>query len=131
MARKSIDIEDALRLVVSDATLPASAPPLPPSFTTPRCLVKATGGDTTDIVLDRLAVTVQVYADTWAEAQAYAEAALERIRAAEATTIGTEARGQGFVYHVETDALPFNDPDPERNDLARWSFNLSIHIRNT
>ena len=126
----SIDIEDALRLAITDNLLSASAPPLPPSFQVPWCLVKATGGDTHDIVIDRLAVTVQVYAATWADAQNLAEHALGKVRATEGKKIGTAARGESFVYHVEIDALPFMDPDPERNDLARWSFNASIYTRN-
>lgn len=126
----SIDIEDALRLAITCQELPASAPPFPPSFTVPFCMVKAVGGDTHDLVIDRLAVTILVYAETWAQAQELAQLAMARVRATEGTWIGTEVRGRSFVYYVEIDALPFNDPDPERNDLARWSFNASIHIRN-
>ena len=125
----SIDIEDALRLAITDSNLTATAPPLPPSFSVPYCLVMATGGDTSDMVLDRLGATVHVYAATWADAQAKAEYALARVRAKEGDFIGTAARGRSFVYRVEADSLPYHNPDPERNDLARWTFNLSIYVR--
>ena len=118
MSFYSVDIEDVLRTQIGDSTLTASANPLPPSFTLPYALVTALGGTTHDLVIDELRASVDVYADTWANAHTYAQIALAR------------TRGLQTAYFVEVDALPYHNPDPLRPDLARVTFDLTIGVRN-
>lgn len=119
------DIEEEVRLALTPI-ISASAPPLPRSFQNemPFCLITQTGGRTTDIVLDTFGLSVDVYADTWAQAKTKANEVVAHLR-----TFAGDVLNNVQWYSVDVESLPYNNPDPNNENLARCTFYLTISIR--
>lgn len=100
-------------------TLPieACAVPLPPDFDMhlPLALVTRTGGQEIERVLDRHSLSVDVYAETWAQANNYACECVSALRLAEG----------GALRRVEAN-VPYDNRDTAHPDVPRVTFTCSI-----
>lgn len=109
---KPIDIEAMLCGLMPVSSLCA---PLPPRFETPLAYVTRTGGEQIEPNLDAHAVSVDVYADTWQEANDAARDCVEAVR-----------KSAGDAIRVATANVPYDNTDPSRPDLARVTFTARI-----
>lgn len=117
---RSIDIEDAVRLALSDY-MTTYCRPLPASFTVPSILVTETGGDSEGTATGKGKVdTFVVVLDSRAETEAEA---LENLRTAVGILEATKTKGFG---HVEVNSLYSWGVDPVRPDLAMCSATIMI-----
>lgn len=125
-----IDIEAALADKFGTGT---SAPPLPEAFSAslPWVLFTRTGGDTSDRVYTTHNVSVDVYADTWAQAQAYAAEMAGLIADLDGRNIGYTSNGiriEAPVY-VSACQAPYNNPDPKHPNVPRVTFMATLATR--
>ena len=123
-----IDIEAAL----ADAAGPSTcAPPLPEGFSLPFALFTRTGGDTSDHIYTTHNVSVDTYAETWAQAQEYAARGAAWICNLEGQTIGygeDDDRVEVPVYTATCQA-PYNNPDPKHPNVPRVTFMATLATR--
>ena len=118
---RSIDIEDAVRAVLSEY-MTAYCRPLPAEYSLPNVLVTATGGDTASTSSGKGKVdTFMVVLDARAETEAEA---MECIR--NAVAILETAGRYGGVSHTEVNSLYSWGVDPVRPDLAMCSATLMV-----
>lgn len=118
---RSIDIEDAVRLVLKDH-ITAYCRPLPPDFSVPSVLITQVGGsdtnkvDTFEVVIDARAMNEAV--------------ALETLR--NAVGVLRHAAGSGQICHVSVNSSGSWGSDPVRPDLAMCSARLRVvaHLEN-
>lgn len=123
-----IDIEAALADKFGPGT---SAPPLPEGFSLPFALFTRTGGDTSDRVYTTHNVSVDVYADTWAQAQASAAEMAGLIADLDGRNVGyssNDSRIEAPVYSVSCQA-PYNNPDPKHPNVPRVTFMANLATR--
>lgn len=125
-----IDIEAALADKFGTGT---SAPPLPEAFSAslPWVLFTRTGGDASDRVYTAHDVSVDVYAATWAQAQAYAAEMAGLIADLPGRNVGyTEGgtRTEAPVYTASCQA-PYNNPDPKHPNVPRVTFMANLATR--
>ena len=123
-----IDIEAALADKFGPGT---SAPPLPEGFSLPFALFTRTGGDTSDRVYTTHNVSVDVYADTWAQAQAYAAELAGLIADLDGRNIGYTSNGTRIEAPVYVSACqaPYNNPDPKHPNVPRVTFMANLATR--
>lgn len=128
-----LDIEDALRVDLTTAaelggfSCAFGAPPTPKNLgdVLPYARIERLGGRRDSLVVDLHDVAIDVWADTWAEAQ---EAANKVV----ALLCGLPY-ADGELAHdylgADLNALPYNNPDPQHEDLPRVSFNATVTAR--
>ena len=123
-----IDIEAALADKFGPGT---SAPPLPEGFSLPFALFTRTGGDTSDRVSTTHNVSVDVYADTWAQAQAYAAELAGLIADLDGRNVGYSSNGSRIEAPVYVSACqaPYNNPDPKHPNVPRVTFMATLATR--
>lgn len=120
---RSIDIEDAVRGILSGAGITAYCRPLPDGFSVPSVLITATGGTGAETwsgerVLDRFTFVIDSRAESDAEALGLLRDAIAILRAAVA--------GQTTAIRAVTLNTQYSwGPDPVRPDLAMCSANLT------
>lgn len=129
---KTIDIEDALRLdimtVAEEGDFPfvVTAPPVPTDLNSllPCAIVERLGGTRSDIVVDSHMVGVDVWANDWAEAQENANTILGLLS-------GLPFRDdlKHDYLGIDINAFPYNNPDPEHQDVPRVSFTAQVLVR--
>ena len=123
-----IDIEGALADKFGPGT---SAPPLPEGFSLPFALFTRTGGDTSDRVYTTHDVSVDVYADTWAQAQQSAAELAGLIADLDGRSIGYTSNGTRIEAPVYVSACqaPYNNPDPKHPNVPRVTFMATLATR--
>lgn len=123
--RKSVDIETALYNKLTADSYSASAHALPASLgtTLPHIHVTRTGGYTSDLVVETNQVDFDVYADTSADAMAYACNLCDWVRGLEGVALTTPC------YSAEVNTLPYSNPDPRHPNLGRATFKAQILLR--
>lgn len=128
--RQPIDIEAALqtalnnKAVASGVTVKAFAPPLPPTLSLPCVLIERMGGSEQDVVIDRHTVEIDTRADSWEHAQQYANAIIGHVRDLEGKLLGGVP-----CYSVELNTQPYNNFDPEHQDVPRVTFSVLLSTR--
>ena len=123
-----IDIEAALADKFGPGT---SAPPLPEGFSLPFALFTRVGGDTSDRVYTAHDVSVDVYADTWAQAQASAAEMAGLIADLDGRNVGYSSNGSRIEAPVYVSACqaPYNNPDPKHPNVPRVTFMANLATR--
>lgn len=123
---RTIDIEDALQAALNADGFVACAPPVPPTLgsTLPFVVLTRTGGSTCSLVQDWHYVSVDVYASTWADAQAQASQLTAWFRALAGTTLGGVP-----CYKCDINAYPYNNTDTDHPTIARVTFNAHVLTR--
>ncbi len=122
--RRSIDVEDAVRLALTD-NLAVYCRPLPADYALPHILVTQVGGSDANGI-DTFEITLDSRAETEAEALEYLRNAVGVLRA--------KAGGQGTqIRHVEVNSSGSWGADPVRPDLAMCSARLTViaHLEKT
>lgn len=128
-----LDIEDALRVDLSTAaslggfSISIAAPPVPYDLGTslPYAMVERIGGQRDDIVVDTHDVAIDVWADSWADAQLAADKLLGLLCGLPYADDELEHDYLG----VQVNALPYNNPDPDHQDVPRVSFTAFVTAR--
>lgn len=128
-----IDIEDALRLDLTTAarlggfSFSVAAPPVPTNLgnTLPYAMVERIGGTRDEIVVDTHNVAIDVWANDWAEAQITANKLVGLLCGL--------PYDDGFLAHdylsCDINAHPYNNPDPDHQDIPRVSFSAQVLVR--
>lgn len=121
-----VDIADVLQTVLNDAHVNACAEPLPHDLVgnLPITLVQPISGSRSDIVLDRRAVRLYTWAETYAEADAHARNAMARILLAEGSMVGGVP-----LYHVVPATMPYTAYDPDHPTIPRVAQTMDVYIR--
>ena len=126
-----IDIEDAMRkdlseLIESDSPITSCfAPPPPDTLSAKSLMVTSLGGTSATAVSNEHDVSVDVWADTPAEAMAAANWAAGRVAS---LPLRQFSSGRHYVT-AEINALPYLNPDPNRPLLPRATFRATVNIR--
>lgn len=125
--KRSIDIEDSVREILSGAGITAYCRPLPKDFSMPSILVQSTGG-TTEENWSGLEVmnTFTIVLDSRAETE---NDALLTLRNAIGVLKAAVAEQSGPVRYVSLNSQYSWGADPVRPELAMCSTNLSILAR--
>lgn len=113
MTYKPIDME---ALICEMLPIDALCAPLPSGFGMPLAFVTRTGGEQIEPDLDAHAISVDVYAETWREANEKARACVEAVRLS-----ATSGR-----IRFATANVPYDNTDPSRPDVARVSFTARV-----
>ncbi len=118
---RSIDIEDAVRGVLSEHQT-AYCAPLPADYDLPNILIQATGGDSASTAsgrgkVDTFVVVIDARAETEDEAFSYLRTAVALLEA---------SLGQEGIAHVGVNSLYSWGSDPVRPDLALCSATLTV-----
>lgn len=121
-----MDVEDLLRLDLTTDGCPVCSPPVPGDLgsTLPVAMVERDGGQRMSLVMDQHAVTVSVWAETWAAAMAEADrlaGAVARLPMTPGTT--TQWRTADIT------GLPTNAPDPAHPTIPRVQLTASVTCR--
>ena len=125
--KRSIDIEDSVREILSGAGITAYCRPLPKDFSMPSILVQSTGGTTEENwsgleMMDTFTIVLDSRAETENDALLTLRNAIGVLKAAVA--------GQsGPVRYVSLNSQYSWGADPVRPELAMCSANLSILAR--
>lgn len=121
-----IDVADAIQTWLNAHGVNACAEPLPHDLADdlPMTLVQPIGGVRTARVLDRHAVRLYTWADTYEDAVAECGRALATLEAAEGDTIGGVP-----CYRVAASALPYPAHDPQHPDLPRAGVTADVYAR--
>lgn len=121
--KQSIDIEDAIRTILTASSLTAYCRPLPANFTTPSILITATGGSTEESwsnegKIDSFTVILDSRADTEANALALLRKAIGVLK--------KSVSAQTYSVRSVTVNTQYSwGADPVRPDLAMCSANLT------
>lgn len=113
-----IDIEDVLRSELTSETLSVYAPPIPNPLPVPSARVRRTGGVKNSLVVDGSNVVIDVWAETDAEAMAYANKLLGDLYMMQFT--------HDKIHQVVTVSLPYQNNDPQHPDLCRAAFMVQV-----
>ena len=126
---KPIDIEDALRtdLATLESGWTCFAPPAPDNLAAKSLMVTSLGGAPETEVSNAHDVSIDVWADTMAEAVEMANKAAGYIAS---LPLRTFASGRHYLT-AEINALPYINPDPNRPLLPRATFRATVGIRGT
>lgn len=127
-----IDIEDALRVDVSTAaalggfSFSMAAPPTPTDLgaSLPYVLVERMGGTRESLVIDEHVVAVDVWDNDWADAHKTANEVLGVMF----SLPETEGLSQDYL-DVAVNAFPYDNPDPDHEDIPRVSFTAHVSTR--
>lgn len=128
-----LDIEDALR---SDLTIAANlggfscafgAPPTPKDLgaTLPYARIERIGGMRNSLVVDAHDVAIDVWADDWAEAQTAANKVVGLLCG---LPYADDELDHDYLG-VDINVLPYNNPDPDHQDIPRVSFTAEVTTR--
>ena len=123
-----MDAEELLRLDLTTAGCPVFAPPAPETLgdSLPCAMVERTGGVRLNPVMDSHAVTVYVWAQTWAAAVREAD------RVAGAVARLPETPGTSTQWRAaELTSLPYAAPDPYQPSIPRAQFTAALACRAT
>lgn len=125
--KRSIDIEDSVREILSGAGITAYCRPLPKDFSMPSILVQSTGGTTEENwsgleMMDTFTIVLDSRAETENDA-------LLTLRNAIGVLKATVAAQSGPVRYVSLNSQYSWGADPVRPELAMCSANLSILAR--
>lgn len=123
---RPIDIEGAVVEFAARKSFDAAAYPVPRELgqRIPLTVVQRTGGATASKVLDAHDVSFDCYAAKWDEAMDLACEACGLVHSMEGEVL--EGRR---VHRTQLRTLPYNNPDPNRPDLARVTFSASLTVR--
>lgn len=123
--RQNNDIETALYERLDADKYNASAHKVPASLgeNLPHVHVTRTGGYTEDMVIEAHNVDFDVYAADEADAMEAAAGLCDWVRELSGTRTGT------FCYASEVLTLPYGNPDPRHQTLARATFKALIQTR--
>lgn len=113
----TIDIEDAIRVALSDRGWNACAPPLPSKIVLPHVLITRTGGDRRSRVLDTHRVSIDVRDKTVEGAVLSADVLIGCIE-----DMAMEDLGGAFCHSAHATTLPYINPDPGNLDTPRVTF---------
>ena len=127
-----VDIEDALRIDLKRAadlggfSFGISAPPIPADLgnTLPYVVVERIGGMRESLVVDTHDIGIDVWADEWGEATLAANKVLGLL-----CGLPYSDDPQVEYLGVEINALPYNNPDPNHQDIPRVSFTAHVKAR--
>lgn len=127
-ALEPVDVEELLRLDLSTDACPVFAPPVPDSLGSalPCAMVERDGGQRMNPVMDEHAVTVSVWAPTWADAMREAD----RIAGAVARLPMTPG-AQTQWRTADITGLPSSAPDPAHPTIPRVQLTASVTCRAT
>lgn len=119
------DIENEVAIALSEV-VSCSATPLPRDFarSLPYCLITQTGGRTQDRVLDTFGLSLDIYAPLWSQAKATANQIVAYLRTLEGTV-----QNDITWYGVDIESLPYNNPDPNHEDIPRCTIYMTLSIR--
>lgn len=124
--RLRLDMLGSARMM--GVNLDAACTPLPERFATrlPFVWIQPLGGTRRDMVVDMTTVTCGVYAATWA-------AATDAAQLAHAIILNLPYEPDRLSDWKQSTALnlPYEDPDPDRPDLPRVSFTVSLVMKAT
>lgn len=112
-----VDVEQ----VLADALDGVFAPPVPSDMEPPYSMVVSTGGVRRSRVIDTRYVDVDTWADSKGEAMAVALALVPKAEALAGSTVDGAT-----VMSVGVTSLPYDNPDPDRPDLARATAGYEI-----
>lgn len=115
------DVEAALAEDLAALNVHATPTPSKLGADLPYCTVERTGGNRTAQVVDTHAVSFDVWAGDWGAANDAAQELFARV-AALPTTPGTSVAWLAAT----ADAMPYNNPDPDRPDLPRVTFSARL-----
>lgn len=123
--RQNNDIETALydRLIEDEYSASAHKVPASLGDHLPHIHVTRTGGYTEDMVIEVNNVDFDVYAADEADAMTVAAGLCDWVRELSGTRAGT------FCYESEVITLPYGNPDPRHQTLARATFKALISTR--
>jgi len=127
-----LDIEDALRVDVSTAasqggfSFSIAAPPVPANLgaSLPYVLVERLGGTRDEVVIDEHIVAVDVWDKDWADAHSVANDVLGVLSALP----DTDGLAHDYL-EVAVNVLPYDNPDPDHQDIPRVSFTAHVSTR--
>lgn len=120
---RTIDIEGALvDALENDYSI--SAPPVPANMTAPHVHVVRLGGSRRSYVQDAHSVSFHCYGKSWKKATDLADELTEVVSDFEGGWLGGVP-----CYKVDITTLPYNNPDPDRGDLARVTFSAQVVTR--
>lgn len=121
-----IDAADAIQAWLNDHGIHACAEPLPHDLTgeLPITLVQSIGGSRTARILDRHAVRLYTWAESYDDAIAECGHALAVLEAAEGGWIGGVP-----CYRVAPTSLPYPAHDPLHPDIPRVGTTLDVYAR--
>ena len=127
-ALEPVDVEELLRLDLTTDACPVFAPPVPDSLgaALPCAMVERDGGQRMNPVMDEHAVTVSVWAATWADAMREAD----RIAGAVARLPMTPG-AQTQWRTADITGLPSSAPDPAHPTIPRVQLTASVTCRAT
>lgn len=122
--KRSIDVEDAVREIISAAGITAYCRPLPEGFSMPSVLVQSTGGTAEESwsgleIMDTFTIVLDSRAETESNALLTLRNAIGVLKAA-------AARQSSAVRYVALNTQYSWGADPVRPDIAMCSANLSI-----
>lgn len=121
-----IDSADAIQAWLNDHGVHACAEPLPHDLTgeLPITLVQSIGGSRTVRILDRHAVRLYTWAESYEDAMAECGRALAVLETAEGNRIGDVP-----CYRVAPTSLPYPAHDPSHPDIPRVGTTLDVYAR--
>lgn len=114
------DVEQVLASAIGEV----HAPPVPTDMEPPWSMATATGGIRTAYVRDARYVDIDTWAYDKANAMADACALVPKVEALAGRTIDGAT-----VERVSVTALPYDNPDPDRPELARATTGYEIVIK--
>lgn len=123
---RPIDVEAAIVDFASSLGLRIAAYPVPRNLgsSLPFTVIQRTGGSTASKVLDSHDVSLDCYAARWDEAMEAASDVCGMIHEMDGYEVGG-----AYCYKTQLRTLPYNNPDPNRPDLARVTFSAVVTFR--
>lgn len=121
-----IDAADAIQTWLNANDVHACAEPLPRDLADelPITLVQPMGGQRSSVVLDRHAVRLYTWAETYEEAITECGRAMAVLEAAAGEVIG-----EAQFYRVDASALPYPAHDPRHPDIPRAAVTADVYAR--
>ena len=126
----TVDAEDLVRRWLAEmlgTDVAVYCPPSPAKWPARSVLVTRTGGTMSSLVVDQAQLTIECRAPTPAQAATLAGQVRDLMAAArrEPTLCGVT------VYGGTEMSAPYPDPDPDNNQLARWTQTSVLRVRAT
>lgn len=123
---RPIDVEAAVVAFAASKSLDMAAYPVPRNLgvRTPFTVIQRTGGATASKVLDAHDVSFDCYAQRWDEAMDAASDVCGLVHALEGLDVGG-----AYCFRSQLRTLPYNNPDPNRPDLARVTLSAVLTFR--
>ena len=129
---KPIDIEDVLQKDLSQAaaasglSISISGTPVPSNLgaNLPYAVIERVGGSRWSELIDKHAVSIDVWSNRWAVSNDYASELVSLVQALPDMDDSTVD-----YYEAGIDAFPYNNPDLRHEDLPRVSFTATVICR--